>query len=67
MVYFPSEVFVHRSLIIVLEPGNSDVAHVCFAHQKKEVFDWGGGGERPPFHMKKWHMRTGNLLWKYTF
>lgn len=42
-VYFPSEVFVHRSLIIVLEPGNSDVAHVCFAHQKKEVL--GGHGK----------------------
>lgn len=43
MVYFLSEVFVLRSLIIVLQPGNSEVAPGCLAHKKKEAFDGGGG------------------------
>lgn len=62
MVYFPSEVCVHRSLIIVSEPGNSDVAHVCFAHPRKEVFDGGKEEKQSPFQMKQWHMTNVNLL-----
>lgn len=38
MVSLLKEFFAHRSLIIVLQPGTSDVPYMGFAHKKKELF-----------------------------
>ena len=42
MAYFLSWYLPHRSLITVIQPGNSDVPHMCFVHKKNELFGVGG-------------------------
>lgn len=46
MVYFLSELFVHRSFIILIQRGNSDVPCVRFALTKKALF-----GEKSNYHL----------------